>query len=90
MENRDFIIGGKSYSTAESVLLCQTGNAFDTSMRIYRTSKGVFFKVVESPYTKELQVEIIDKDTAFQLMDKNTGGIINENYIKVFGEPERG
>lgn len=90
MENREFIIGGKLYSTEDSVLLCQSIDLLETSEQLYRTSKGNFFKIVKTNLTGKVKVDVLDENAAFRFMDENTTDIIKENYIKVFGNVERG
>lgn len=90
MENKEFIIGGKLYSTSDSVLLCQSSDPIETSKRLYRTSKGNYFKVVEMSLTGAVKVDVLDENAAFRFMDENANDIINENYIKVFGKVEKG
>lgn len=91
MENREFIIGGKLYSTGDSVLLCQSiDHLAETSEQLFHTSKGNYFKITKANLTGRVKVDVLDKDAAFRFMDENTNDIIKENYIKVFGNVERG
>ncbi|MCD8069079.1 MAG: hypothetical protein LUE87_09375 [Lachnospiraceae bacterium] len=60
---------------------------------LYITIKsGTFFKITRGDTFNagEDQAEILTEEKAREFMDKHTGGIIRENYIAVFGEPEIG
>lgn len=90
-----YYIGGKQYIPEESTLLCATdGNDLFSkvvwsSEKLYRTSKGTFFIIRESGDNRK-QVELLDKEKAYEFMDRNTAGIITENYDRVLGVPEMG
>lgn len=90
MENREFIIGKKLYSTEDSVLLCRSSDPFETTNMLYRTSKGNYFKIMEMNIAHSIKVEVLNEDEAFQFMDENANDIIKKNYIKVFGNVEKG
>lgn len=51
--------------------------------------KGAFFSV-STPFAEKTEVKVIDRQAALKILDENPGGIINENYIKVFGNVETG
>ena len=88
MNNKEFIINGKLYSTEGSLLLCKSTDACFGEIAVYHTKKGAFFSV--STLTEESEVKVIDRQAALKILDDNPGGIINENYIKVFGNVEIG
>ena len=56
---------------------------------MYHTKKGAFFSV-STPFAEKTEVKVIDRQAALKILDDNPGGIINENYIKVFGNVEIG
>ncbi|WP_313584548.1 hypothetical protein [Lacrimispora sp.] len=90
-----YYIGGKQYIPKKSTLLCVAdGNdmfskAAWNSEKLYRTGKGTFFIVREGADNEE-KVGLLDEEKAFEFMDRNTAGIITENYDVVFGVPEEG
>lgn len=51
--------------------------------------KSAFFSV-STPFAEKTEVKVIDRQAALKILDDNPGGIINENYIKVFGNVEIG
>lgn len=89
MNNKEFIINGKLYSTEDSLLLCQSTDAYFGEIAVYHTEKGAFFSV-RTPFAEKTEVKVIDRQTALKILDDNPTGIINENYIKVFGKVEMG
>lgn len=89
MIKTEFIINGKLYSTKDSLLLYDSADMDLTKVAMYHTSKGSFFTVKTSPGEKT-EVKVIDQKDALIFLDENPAGIINENYIKVFGEVENG
>lgn len=92
MKNTEFIINGKLYSIEDSLLLYDGSDGTDidfTKVAMYYTSKGAFFTVKTSPCEKT-EVEVIDRKNALRFFNENPAGIINENYIKVFGKVEKG
>ena len=92
MNKTEFIINGKLYSTKDSLLLYDGRNGADidlTKVTMYHTSKGAFFTVKTSPGEKT-EVKVIDRNKALIFLNENPAGIINENYIKVFGKVENG
>ena len=88
-QQKEFIIDGKMYSTAEALLLYSFETPMLGKLKIYRTNKGAFFTVEEGELERT-QVKVIDSDTARKLMNKNPAGIVNANYIKVFGKVQKG
>lgn len=90
MENKEFIIGKKLYSTEDSILLCKSSDPFEATNMLYRTSKGNYFKIVEMNIAHSIKAEVLNEDEAFRYMDENANDIIKENYIKVFGNVEKG
>lgn len=89
MNSKEFIINGKLYSTEDSLLLCQSTDAYFGEIAVYHTEKGAFFSVI-TPFAEKTEVKVIDRQTALKILDDNPTGIINENYIKVFGKVEMG
>ena len=89
MNNKEFIINGKLYSTEGSLLLCKSTDACFGKIEVYHTKKGAFFSV-STPFAEKTEVKVIDRQTALKILDDNPTGIINENYIKVFGKVEIG
>ena len=77
------------YSTAEALLLYSCETPMLGKLEIYRTSKGAFFTVDEGEL-EGTQVKVIDSYAARELMNKNPAGIVNANYIKVFGKVQKG
>ena len=84
MNNKEFIINGKLCSTEGSLLLCKSTDACFGEIAVYHTKKGAFFSV-STPFAEKTEVKVIDRQAALKI-----GGIINENYIKVFGNVEIG
>lgn len=89
MNNKEFIINGKLYSTEGSLLLCKSTDTCFGKIEVYHTKKGAFFSV-STPFAEKTEVKVIDRQTALKILDDNPTGIINENYIKVFGKVEIG
>ncbi len=89
MNNKEFIINGKLYSTEDSLLLCEATDVCSGKIAVYHTQKGAFFSV-RTPFGEKTEVKVIDRQTALKILNENPDGIINENYIKVFGKVERG
>ena len=89
MNSKEFIINGKLYSTEDSLLLCQSTDAYFGEIAVYHTEKGAFFSV-RTPFAEKTEVKVIDRQTALKILDDNPTGIINENYIKAFGKVEMG
>lgn len=89
MNSKEFIINRKLYSTEDSLLLCQSTDAYFGEIAVYHTEKGAFFSV-RTPFAEKTEVKVIDRQTALKILDDNPTGIINENYIKVFGKVEMG
>ncbi len=89
MNNKEFIINGKLYSTEDSLLLCQQAETFPGGISVYCTKKGAFF-IVNSQIMERTEVRVIDRQEALKILNENPAGIVNENYIKVFGKVERG
>lgn len=89
MKKTEFIVNGKLYSIQDSLLLYDCADMDFTKVAMYHTSKGAFFTVKTSSGEKT-EVKIIDQKDALIFLNKNPAGIINENYIKVFGEVEKG
>lgn len=92
MKKTEFIINGNLYSTEDSLLLydgCDGANIDFTKVMMFHTSKGAFFTVKTSPGEKT-EVKVIDQKDALIFLNKNPAGIVNENYIKVFGKVEKG
>lgn len=88
-----YYIGKKQYAPEKSDLLCVTTShpsSFGNSTgKLYRTAKGSFFLVTESPET-ETKVQLLDEKAAFEFMDQHTACIDTDTYDKVFGTPEQG
>ena len=89
MNSKEFIINGKLYSTEDSLLLCQSTDAYFGEIAVYHTEKGAFFSV-RTPFAEKTEVKVIVRQTALKILDDNPTGIINENYIKAFGKVEMG
>ncbi len=89
MNNKEFIINGKLYSTEDSLLLCRAKDACSEEIAVYHTKKGAFFSV-RTPLVEKTEVKVIDRQAALKILGENPDGIINENYIKVFGKVDRG
>lgn len=89
MNNKEFIINGKLYSTEDSLLLCKAADACSSEIAVYHTKKGAFFSV-RTPLAEKTEVKVIDRQEALRILNENPDSIINENYIKVFGKVERG
>lgn len=92
MKKTEYIINGKLYSIEDSLLLYDGSDGADmdfTKVAMYHTSKGAFFTVKTSPGEKT-EVKIIDQKDALIFLNENPAGIINENYIMVFGKVEKG
>ena len=89
MNNKEFIINGKLYSTEDSLLLCKSTDVCLGEIAVYHTKKGAFFSV-KTPLDEKTKIKVIDRQEALRILDDNPDGIINENYIKVFGKVERG
>lgn len=89
MNDKEFIINGKLYSTEDSLLLCRQAGFFPGGVSVYYTEKGAFF-VVRSQIMEETEVKVINRQEALEILNENPAGIINENYIKVFGKVEKG
>lgn len=83
-----YYIGGKRYSTEESIELC-TYDWMRETATLYQSPKGTLF-VVEKSDCAETAVKILTESEAFEFMDAHPAGIIIENYNAVFGEPEPG
>lgn len=89
MNDKEFIINGKLYSTKDSLLLYRQEGFFPCGVSVYYTEKGAFF-VVRSQIMEETEVKVINRQEALEILNENPAGIINENYIKVFGKVEKG
>jgi len=90
-----YYISGKQYIPKNSTLLCVAcsndmfSKAAWNSEKLYRTGKGAFF-IVQEGGGNEKKASLLDKEKALEFMDRNTAGIITENYDMVFGIPEEG
>lgn len=88
-----YYIGKKQYAPEISDLLCVTichpSGFGNSTSKLYRTAKGSFFLVTESPDT-ETKVQLLDEKAAFDFMDQHTACIDTDTYDKVFGTPEQG
>lgn len=92
MKKTEFIINSKLYSIEDSLLLYDGYDGADmdfTKVAMYHTLKGAFFTIKTSP-SEKTEVKIIDQKDALIFLNENPAGIINENYIKVFGKVEKG
>lgn len=89
MNDKEFIINGKLYSTEDSLLLCRQTGDFSSEKSVYYTAKGAFF-TVSSQIMEKTEVKVINRQEALEILNENPAGIINENYIKVFGKVEKG
>lgn len=106
MERTEYIISGKAYHPLEDILLMTSREYSEdihsdlVNVSLYATKKGAFYTVservradnVEYPHDDEMleKVELISKEDALKLMDKNPAGIINDAYKSIFGDPEEG
>lgn len=92
-----YFIGGRQYVPAESYLLCTHETSpnpkamFDlgrTIEELYCTKKsGTYYKITRAPGSKA-NVTIISEKAAVDFMDQHNGGIVQQNYISLFGTPE--
>lgn len=89
MNDKEFIINGKLYSTKDSLLLCRQAGTFPGGVSVYYTAKGAFF-TVNSQLMEKTEVKVINRQETLEILNENPAGIINENYIKVFGKVEKG
>ncbi len=89
MNNKEFIINGKLYSTEDSLLLCRATDVCSEEISVFHTKKGAFFSV-RAPLAEKTEIKVIDRQEALRILNENPAGIVNENYIKVFGKVERG
>lgn len=89
MNNKEFIINGKLYSTEDSLLLCKSTDACFEEIAVYHTKKGAFFSV-RTRLVEKTEVKVIDRQEALKILNESPDGIINQNYIKVFGKVEMG
>lgn len=85
----EFIINKKLYSTENSLLLYDSNDIFFDKVAMYHTSKGAFF-IVKTSLGEKPEVKIIDQEAALTFLNEDPAGIVKENYIKVFGEVEKG
>lgn len=90
-----YYIGGKQYVPSASLLLCSVKNTDELEKmvkhdeRLYYSPGGVFFLIIKDSFAGT-KVQLIDEDKAKIYLDKNSPGIILENYEKVLGVPEIG
>lgn len=89
MNNKEFIVNGKLYSTEDALLLCEAIDVCSGKIAVYHTKRGAFFSV-RTPLAEKTEVKVIDRQEALKILGENPDGIINENYIKVFGKVEKG
>ncbi len=71
------------------MLLCEAVDECSGEIAVYHTKKGAFFSV-RTPLAEKTEVRVIDRQTDLKILNDNPTGIINENYIKVFGKVDRG
>lgn len=103
MERTEYIISGKAYHPLTDILLMEYSEDIHgdlVNVSLYATKKGAFYTVseraradnVEYPHDDVMleKVELISKEDALKLMDKNPAGIINDAYKLIFGDPEEG
>ena len=57
MNNKEFIINGKLYSTEGSLLLCKSTDACFGEIEVYHTKKGAFFSV-STPFAEKTEVKV--------------------------------
>lgn len=76
-----------SYIQRRALYFC--ANRPTLALERLHTKKGAFFSV-STPFAEKTEVKVIDRQAALKILDDNPGGIINENYIKVFGNVEIG
>jgi len=70
------------------VLCCQR-DPLDTTT-LFRSAKGAFFSVTINGIDGTQTARLMDRAQALEFMDANPCAVIEENYIKVFGEPKEG
>lgn len=89
-QQKEYIINNKLYSTADALLLysCERTKTFG-KLSVYCTYKKAFFSVEES-LLGELSVKLITDSEVKALMEANPAGIVSKNYIKIFGNVEKG
>lgn len=83
-----YIVNGKRYSPKTSLLLCKYKGVF-YSESLYISQSGEYY-TVRCSSIDETTVNILTKDEALKFMDEHPAGIIEENYIGVFGVPQDG
>ena len=84
-----FIIGGKLYDPETALILCrQTAPLEETTL--FQSVKGAFFSVTVSGMDGTQTAQLLNRAQALEFLDANPCAVVEENYIKAFGEPEEG
>lgn len=91
-----FFVNGKTVIPEEDLLLCDVHDdsaelefTFSaTYERLYATSNKVFYKIAKK--IKRTDITEVTQEEAKQFINNNVAYVKTDNYIAVFGKPERG